>query len=98
MAANGASPRLRSEVRIPQCNGMTSSPSHVGTPKEEPVQAIPLQLRPLQGPPRPTEKPEDTTPNGAIVTDLLRTVQRQTLLIEEQNRRLTDLERARSSV
>jgi len=47
------------------------------------VQAIPLHLRPLQGPPRPTEMPEDTTPNGAIVTDLLRTVQRHTSLIEQ---------------
>ena len=97
MAANGASPRLRSEVCIPLRDGMTSSPSPVDT-REEPVQAIPLQLRPLQGPTQPTESPEDTTPNGAIVTNLLRTVQRQTSLIEEQNRRLTDLERARSSV
>jgi len=77
MAANGASPRVRSEVRIPQHDGMTSSPSLVDT-REEPVQEISLQLRPLQGPPRPTETPEDTTPNGAIVTNLLRTVQRQT--------------------
>ena len=77
---------------------MTSSPTPVDTPREEPVQAIPLQLRPLQGPSRPTVTPEDTTPNGSIVTDLLRTVQRQTSLIEEQNRRLADLERACSSV
>jgi len=97
MAVNGASPRLRSEVRIPQRDGMASSPSPVDT-REELVQAIPLQLRPLQGPTRPTETPEDTTPNGAIVTNLLRTVQRQSSLIEEQNRRLVDLERARSSV
>ena len=76
---------------------MTSSPSPVDT-REEPVQAIPLQLQPLQGPPRPTETPEDTTPNGAIVTDLFRTVHRQTSLIEEQNQRLADLERAHSSV
>jgi len=62
------------------------------------VQAIPLQLRPLQGSPRPIETLEDTTPNGAIVTNLLRTVQRKTSLIEEQNQRLADLERARSSV
>ena len=48
--------------------------------------------------PTPTATPEDTTPNGAIVTNLLRTVQRQTSLIEEQNRRMADLERARSSV
>ena len=47
MAANGASPRLRSEVRIPQRDGKTSSPSLVDTPREEPIQAIPLQLRPL---------------------------------------------------
>jgi len=98
MAANGVSLRLRSEVRIPRHDVMTSSPSPVDTPREEPVQAIPLQLRPLQGPPRPTKTPEDTTQNGAIVTDLLHTVQRQTSLIEEQNRRLTDLERARSLV
>ena len=52
---------------------MTSSPSPVDT-REEPVQAIPLHLRPLQEPPRLIETPEDTTPNGAIVTDLLRTV------------------------
>jgi len=98
MAANGASPRLRSEVRIPQHDGMTSSPSLVGTPREEPIQAIPLQLRPLQGPPQPTETPEDTTPNGAIVNNLLCTVQRQTSLIVEKNRRLADLEQARSSI
>jgi len=97
MAANGASPRVRSEFYIPQRGGMTSSPSLVDT-REELVQAIPLQFRPLQGPPRPTEKLEDTTPNGVIVTNLLRTVQRQTSLIEEQNRRLADLERTRSSV
>jgi len=73
MVANGASPRVRSEVRIPQRDGMTSSPSPVDT-REEPVQAIPLHLRPLQEPPRLIETPEDTTPNGAIVTDLLHTV------------------------
>jgi len=93
MAANGASLRLRSEVCIPQRDSMTSPPSLMGTPREEPVQAIPLQ-----GPPRPTETPEDTTQNGAIVTDLLRMVQRQTSLIEEQNRRLADMDWARSSV
>jgi len=86
MDANGASPRVRSEVCIPQRDCMASSPSPVNT-REEPVQAIPLQLRPLQGPPRPTETLEDTTPNGAIVTKLLHMVQRQTLLIKEQNRR-----------
>jgi len=75
MAANGASPRVRSEVRIPQRDGMTSSPSPVDT-RKLPVHAIPLQLRPLQGPPRPTKTPKDTTLNGAIVTNLLRTVQR----------------------
>jgi len=98
MAANTASPRLRSEVQIPHRDGMTSSPSPVGTPKEEPVQVIPLHLRPLQGPSQPTETLEDTTPNGAIVANLLRTVQRQTSLIEEQNRCLADLEWACSSV
>jgi len=85
MATNGASPRLRSEVRIPQRDGMTSSPSPVDLPRGEPLQAIPLQLRHLQGPPQPTKTPEDTTPNGAIIKNMLRTVQQQTLLIEEQN-------------
>jgi len=55
MAANGASPRLRSEIHIPQRDGMTSSPSPVDTPKGEPVQVVPLQLRPLQGPSQPTD-------------------------------------------
>jgi len=31
MAANGACPRLRSEICIPQCDSMTSSPSPVDT-------------------------------------------------------------------
>jgi len=75
MAANCASPRLRREVRIPQRDGMTSSSSPVDTPREELVKVTPLQLRPLQGPPRPTETPKDTTPNEAIVNDLLCTVQ-----------------------
>ena len=74
MAANGASPRLRSKVRMPQRDGMTSTPSHVGTPREEPVQIVPLQLRPLQGPLQPTETPKDTTPTGALIANLLCTV------------------------
>nr|ABE87610.1 hypothetical protein MtrDRAFT_AC153123g1v2 [Medicago truncatula] len=98
MATNSASSQIRSEVHIPQRDGMTSSPSPVGTPREEPVQIIPLQERPLQGPPRPTETPKDVTPTSALVSNLLRTVQRQTSLIEEQNRRLMDLERARPLV
>jgi len=44
MAANGASPRVRIEVCIPQRDDMTSSPSPVDT-KEEPVQAIPVTPR-----------------------------------------------------
>jgi hypothetical protein len=98
MAANGASSQIRSEIRIPLRDGMTSSPSPVGTPREEPAQIAPLQERPLQGPPRATETPEDTTPFGALVSNLLRMVQRQTSLIEEQNRRLMDLEQARPLV
>jgi hypothetical protein len=47
MAANGAKSQLRSEVRIPQRDGMTSSPSPVDTPREEPTQIVPLQQRPL---------------------------------------------------
>jgi len=77
---------------------MTSSPSPVSTPKEEPVQIVPLQERPLQGPPRPTEMPEDATLTSALVNNLLCTVQRQTSLIEEQNRRLMDLKQARPMV
>jgi len=98
MTANGASSQIQSEVRDPQRDGMTSSPSLVGTPSEEPIQIIPLQERPLQGHPRPTETPEDATPTGALVNNLIRTVQRQTSLIEEQNRRLMDLEQARPLV
>jgi hypothetical protein len=94
MAGNGASSQTRSEIRIPQRDGMTSSPSPVGTPREEPKQIVPLQQRSPQGPPRPIETPEDATPTGAIINNLLRTVQRQTSLIEEQNRRLMDLEQA----
>ena len=52
MAANGANSQLRSEIRIPQHDGMISSPSPGGTPREEPIQIIPLQERPLQGPTR----------------------------------------------
>jgi len=33
MAANGAGSQIRSEVRIPHRDGMTSSPSPVGTPE-----------------------------------------------------------------
>jgi len=50
MAVNGANSQLRSEICIPQCDGMTSSPSPGDTPREEPIQIIPLQERPLQGP------------------------------------------------
>jgi len=98
MAANGANSQIRSEIRIPQRDGMTSSPSLGGTPREEPVQIISLQERPLQGPTRPTETPEGATLTGALVSNLLRIVQRQTSLIEEQNRRLMDLEQARPLV
>jgi len=85
MAANSANSQIRSEIRIPQWNGMTSSPSPGGTPRGELIQIVPLQERPLQGPTRPTETPEDATPTGALVNNLLRTVQQQTSLIEEQN-------------
>ena len=98
MAANSANSQIRSEIRIPQRDGMTSSPSLGGTPRGEPIQIIPLQERPLQGPTRPTETPEDAMSTGALVSNLLRTVQRQTSLIEEQNRRLIDLEQARPLV
>jgi len=76
MAANGANSQMRSEVRIPQHDGMTSSPSLVGTPKEEPVQIVPLKQSPLQGPPQPIETPEDATPTSSLVKNLLCTVQR----------------------
>jgi hypothetical protein len=95
MASKSANSQIRSEIRIPQWDGMTSSPSVVETPREEPAQIVPLQQRPLQGPPRPTETPEDATPTEALVSNLLRTVQRQTSLIKEQNRRLMDLEQTR---
>jgi hypothetical protein len=95
MAANGASSQIRSEVRIPQRDGMTSSPSPVDSPREEPTQIVPLQQRPLQGPLRPIATPQDTTPTGALVSNLIRTVQRQTSLNEEQNRHMMDLEQAR---
>jgi hypothetical protein len=98
MAAIGASSQIRSEISIPQRDGMTSSPSPVGTPREEPTHIVSLQQRPLQGPPRPTETPEDATPTGALFNNLLCTVQRQTSLIEEHNRRLMDLEQARQLV
>jgi len=66
-----------------------------GYTREEPIQIVPLQERPLQGALRPTETPEDATPTGALVRNLLRTVQRQTSLIDEHNRHLMDLEQAR---
>ena len=44
-----------------------------GQPREEPAQIVPLQERPLQGPPQPIETPKDTTPTGALVNNLLRT-------------------------
>jgi len=81
MAPNGANSQLRTEIRIPQCDGMTSSPSLGGTPIEEPVKIVPLQERPLQGPLPPTEMPKDATPTGVVVSNLLRTVQQQTSLI-----------------
>jgi hypothetical protein len=98
MAANGANTHIRSEIRIPQHDGVTSSPSLVDTPREEPAQIVPLQQRPLQGPLRSTETPEDATPTGVLVGNLICTVQRQTSLIEEYNRRLIDLEQTRPSV
>ena len=98
MAANGANSQIRSEIRIPQRDGMASSPSLGGTPRGEMIQIISLQERPLQSPTRPTQTTEDATPTGALVSNLRRTVQRQTSLIEEQNRRLMDLEQARPLV
>jgi hypothetical protein len=67
------------------------------TPREEPTQIVPLQQRPLQGPSHPTETPEDAT-TVVLIGNLIRMVQRQTSLIEEQNRRLMDLEQARPTV
>ncbi|XP_024630425.1 serine/arginine repetitive matrix protein 1-like [Medicago truncatula] len=98
MAGNGASFEIRNEIRIPQRDGMTSSASPVGTLRKEPAQIVPLQQRPLQGPPQPTETPDDTTPTSALVNNLLRKVQRQTSLIDEQNRRLMDHEQTRQLV
>jgi hypothetical protein len=98
MAANGAKSQLRSEVRIPQQDGVTSSPSPVDTPREDPTQVLPIQQRPLLGPLRPTETPEDAASTGVLISNLIRTVQRQTSLIEEQIRRLMDLEQARPTV
>jgi hypothetical protein len=98
MTTNGAHSQLRSEVHVLQQDGMTSTPSPVETNREEPTHIIPLQQRPLQGPPRPTKTPEDATPTGVLVDNLIRTVQRHTSLIEEQNRRLMDLEQARHIV
>jgi hypothetical protein len=94
MTTNGAHSQLRSEVHVLQQDGMTSTPSPVETNREEPNHIIPLQERLLQGPPRPTETPEDATPTSVLVGNLIRMVQRQTLLIEEHNRRLMDLEQA----
>ena len=54
LAANSASSQIQREVCIPQRDGMPSSPSPVVTPREEPLQIVPLQERHLQGPPRPT--------------------------------------------
>lgn len=76
MAANGANPQIRSEIRIPQRDGVTSSPSPVDTPREEPAQMVPLQQRPLQGPLRPTETPEDAAPTVVLIGNLIRMVQR----------------------
>ena len=75
MAANGANPQIRSEVHVLQQDGMTSTPSPVETNREEPTHIIPVQQRPLQGPPRPTETPEDATPTSILVGNLIRTVQ-----------------------
>jgi hypothetical protein len=91
MTNNGAHSQLRSEVHVLQQDGMTSSPSPVETNKEEPTHVIPFQQRPLQGPLRPMETPKDATPTSILVGNLIRTVQLQTSLIEEQNRRLMDL-------
>jgi hypothetical protein len=98
MAANGAKSQLRSEVRIPQQDGVTSSPSPVDTPREDPNQALPIQQRPLLVPPNPTEMPEDAASTVALISNLVCTVHRQTSLIEDQNRRLMDLEQAHPTV
>jgi hypothetical protein len=95
MTANGANSRLRSEVHNLQQDGMTTTTSPMETNQEEPTHMVPLPKRLLQGPPRPTETPKDTTPTSVLVGNLIRTVQRQTSLTEEQNRHLMDLEQAR---
>jgi len=74
MTANSASSQIRSQVHVLQRDRMISSPSPVGTPRGDaiqiiPHQDIPLEERPLQGPPRPTETPEDATPTGALVNN-----------------------------
>jgi len=48
----------------------------MGTPREDaiqiiPHQDIPLKYRPLQGPLRPIETAENTTPTGALVSNLI---------------------------
>jgi len=66
------------------------------TPREGQLHLeIPLQDMPLLVPPRSTETAENTMLMDALVSNLIHTVQRQTSLIEEQNRHLTDLEQAR---
>jgi hypothetical protein len=98
MAANGAKSQLRSEVRIPLRDGVTSSSSPVDTPREDPTQVLPIPQRPLLGPFHPTETPEDAASTGVLISNLIRTVHRQTSLIEEQNHRLMELEQARPTV
>jgi hypothetical protein len=51
-----------------------------------------LQDQPLLGSPRPDEVADNSTPTDTLVNYLLCTVQRQTSITEEQNRRIVDLE------
>jgi len=97
MAVNGA-PRLQSIVQRPNQDGRTASTSPVQSPRRGTTPTsvdgeIPLQERPIFGPPRPEEMVDSTT--DSQINLLLHTIERQITLAEEQSKRIAELKQSK---
>jgi hypothetical protein len=100
MAANGAPLRLQSQVQRPIRDEQTTCPSLAPSPRRgttptSSYPAVPVQEQPLFGPPRPNEVAVNSTPMESWMSYLLRRVKRQTSIVDEQNRRIAELEQSK---
>lgn len=97
MAANSVNLRLQSKVDRVDRDGRTASPFPTASPRRgisPPSSQTLAYLKepPLYGPPQPDEVADNSTLTDSLVNYLLRTVQRQKSITEEQNRRIADQE------